>query len=254
MRPMSRSRSERRLIVGQVIGLAAHRPVPVEAEPAEIVQDRRLELGPAAGRVDILDAQQEPAGIHRPRPVPPDQRRMRVAQMQKAGRAGRESRDGHRATKIKCGRIWLDLKKIRTCCNARCAIWPRPTATLRARSTRSARRCRASGRPVSWALLHVIVAQQVSTHAAKAISDRLEAAMDGEDAGSVPEADRRRSARGRASAGRRWSMAAIWPRPSWTAACRCRSCAGRATRRPSPRSPASRASASGRRKCSCCSA
>lgn len=35
------------------------------------------------------------------------------------------------------------------------------------------------GRPASFmALLHVIVAQQVSTHAAKAISDRLEAAME----------------------------------------------------------------------------
>ena len=35
------------------------------------------------------------------------------------------------------------------------------------------------GRPANFmALLHVIVAQQVSTHAAKAISDRLEAAME----------------------------------------------------------------------------
>lgn len=41
------------------------------------------------------------------------------------------------------------------------------------------------GRPASFmALLHVIVAQQVSTHAAKAISDRLEAAM----AAPTPEA------------------------------------------------------------------
>lgn len=41
------------------------------------------------------------------------------------------------------------------------------------------------GRPATFmALLHVIVAQQVSTHAAKAISDRLEGAM----AGATPEA------------------------------------------------------------------
>lgn len=41
------------------------------------------------------------------------------------------------------------------------------------------------GRPANFmALLHVIVAQQVSTHAAKAISDRLEAAM----AAPTPEA------------------------------------------------------------------
>lgn len=41
------------------------------------------------------------------------------------------------------------------------------------------------GRPANFmALLHVIVAQQVSTHAAKAISDRLEAAMEA----TTPEA------------------------------------------------------------------
>lgn len=41
------------------------------------------------------------------------------------------------------------------------------------------------GRPANFmALLHVIVAQQVSTHAAKAISDRLEAAM----SAATPEA------------------------------------------------------------------
>lgn len=45
-----------RRIVGEVVGLAAHRPLPIEPEPGQILVDADLELYPGAGAVDILDA------------------------------------------------------------------------------------------------------------------------------------------------------------------------------------------------------
>src|SRR5580693_8423205 len=63
--------------------------VPIEPEPGEVVDNRRRELRAAAPGIDVLQPQQEfPARF--PRPPPGEQRRMGVAQMQAAGRTGRE--------------------------------------------------------------------------------------------------------------------------------------------------------------------
>jgi hypothetical protein len=88
-------RIERAAVIGEMLGLPPHVPVPVEAEPAQVREDRRLELAPTAADVDVLDAQQEaPARLARPRPG--DTRRIGVAEMQLAGRAGGKTRDdGH---------------------------------------------------------------------------------------------------------------------------------------------------------------
>ena len=80
-RPLSRRVVEHRGVVGQMLGLHPHRPVPVEAQPGQILQDRGGEFRAAAGRIDVLQPQQEPpAG--RPRAPPRDQRGERVAQVQ----------------------------------------------------------------------------------------------------------------------------------------------------------------------------
>src|ERR1700680_2633117 len=48
---------ERGAVFGEVRGLAAYGRFPFDAEPGEILVDRRLELRPAAAAVDVLDAQ-----------------------------------------------------------------------------------------------------------------------------------------------------------------------------------------------------
>src|SRR5262249_15038420 len=85
---------ERGAIIVHVLGLAAHRLLPGEAEPGEGLEDRRLEFRPAARAVDVLDAEQETAaGAGGSRG---EQRRVCVAEMQIPGRAGRETGDlGH---------------------------------------------------------------------------------------------------------------------------------------------------------------
>jgi DNA-3-methyladenine glycosylase II len=80
-------------VVIEMLGLAAHRPLPVEAEPGEVFVDGGLELGPRACAVDILDAQQEATGLPLGR-APGKEGRMSVTQMKPAGRAGRKARDG----------------------------------------------------------------------------------------------------------------------------------------------------------------
>ena len=50
-----------RVAIGiEIVRLTPHRLFPADAEPSEIFIDRLLELGSAARRIDILDAQQEP--------------------------------------------------------------------------------------------------------------------------------------------------------------------------------------------------
>ena len=77
-------------VVRHVLGLAAYRPVPVDAQPGEVLEDRLLEGRPAARTVDVLDAQQEAAalgaGIG-----PGDQRRIGVAEVHVARRRRREA-------------------------------------------------------------------------------------------------------------------------------------------------------------------
>src|SRR5262249_71764 len=77
-------------IVGEVLGLPAHRLLPLEAEPGEILLDRRLERWPAAGAVEILDAQQESAPGRLSNPVG-EEGRMGMAEVKAARRARREA-------------------------------------------------------------------------------------------------------------------------------------------------------------------
>jgi len=75
-----------------MLRLPPHRPLPVEAEPGEVLLDRGGEFRPAARRVDVLDAQQKAAvggagGVER------GQRRVRVPEVQVAVRARREAGD-----------------------------------------------------------------------------------------------------------------------------------------------------------------
>ena len=78
-------------IGGEMFGLATHLAVPVEAQPFQIGQDRRLVFAPAAADVGVLDAHQEgAAGLTRAMPAGPG--RIGGAQMQLAGRAGGKTR------------------------------------------------------------------------------------------------------------------------------------------------------------------
>src|SRR5947207_14847069 len=81
-------------------GLPPHRPLPGDAEPGEILIDRGLEFRPAAGRVDVLDPKQEPAA-RLPRQIEIQQRRIGVAEMQIAVRAGGKTENGwHRSSHL----------------------------------------------------------------------------------------------------------------------------------------------------------
>jgi hypothetical protein len=46
-----------------VVGLAADGGLPAQAKPGQVLIDGGLELGPATGAIDILDAQDETAAI-----------------------------------------------------------------------------------------------------------------------------------------------------------------------------------------------
>ncbi len=83
---------EMRAVKLAMLRLAAHRALPRQPEPFEVLEDRRLEFRPAARRVDILDAQQNSAAASSRR-VTVDERRERVAKMQIAVRARRETKD-----------------------------------------------------------------------------------------------------------------------------------------------------------------
>src|ERR1700687_2991523 len=76
-----------------MLRLPPHRGFPCHAEPGEVFIDRCLEFRPAAGRVDILDAQQKlPANLTRQIEI--QQRRINVAESQIAVRARRKAEDG----------------------------------------------------------------------------------------------------------------------------------------------------------------
>src|SRR5690606_33918861 len=91
---LRRESVERRAIVIEMLGLAPDRHRPVEAEPGEIVEQRRLEGRTRAAEVDVLDAQQEAAALVF-RGVPSEERGISVTEMEMAGRAGREAGDDH---------------------------------------------------------------------------------------------------------------------------------------------------------------
>ncbi len=90
----SRSRARRLssdgLVVGQVGGLHPHRAVPAQAEPGQVLQERRRVVRPAACGVDVLDPQQA-AVPRRAAPAARDQCCVDVPQMQQPGRAGGEA-------------------------------------------------------------------------------------------------------------------------------------------------------------------
>ena len=137
---MLRSLCQRRAIVVEMLGLPPHRLLPVDAEPGEVLVDRRLELRPAARRVDVLDAQQQ-APARRPRHVEIEQRREGVAEMQIAVRARRKAENGwrhaHRASSSSSAKS--DDPVIRCACDlnqyriTRCPLLPdddRPIMTI----------------------------------------------------------------------------------------------------------------------------
>ena len=83
----------------EAVALPEHRPVPLQAEPVQILDDRRLEFRPRPHPVDILDPQED-APARRLGGAPVEQGGEGVAAMQVAVRARREPEDAAR-----CGRI-----------------------------------------------------------------------------------------------------------------------------------------------------
>src|SRR5205823_2412184 len=81
---------ERAPIVVEMLRLLSHRPVPIKAQPGEVLQDRCGIFVAAPGPVDILEAEQKAASAA-PCRVPPFERRADMAEMQIAGRARRKA-------------------------------------------------------------------------------------------------------------------------------------------------------------------
>ena len=92
-------RLQRRRVVGEMLGLPAHRFLEREPEPAEIVLDRLFVFGAASANVDVLDPQQEPATALLRRAMRRE-RRERVAQMQKSSWTWGEAGDNHGSRQI----------------------------------------------------------------------------------------------------------------------------------------------------------
>src|SRR5439155_20703455 len=80
---------ERGAVIGEMLRLAADRPVPREAEPRQVGNDRSGKMRSAPGVVDVLDAQEKPP-TGRTRRFPAIERRADMAEMEIAGRARRE--------------------------------------------------------------------------------------------------------------------------------------------------------------------
>ncbi len=84
------------LIVGEMLGLTAHRPFPVQSKPRQVVEQRPLEGRTAPLPVDVLEAHQKPPAASLGG-MPGKQRRVGMTQMQRPGWAGREAgNDGQR--------------------------------------------------------------------------------------------------------------------------------------------------------------
>src|SRR5689334_21145822 len=75
---------ERAPVVLEMLRLLAHRPVPVDAEPGEVLEYCCGIFVAAAGPVDILKAEQKATPLA-PRRAPPLERRADMAEMQIAG-------------------------------------------------------------------------------------------------------------------------------------------------------------------------
>ncbi len=57
--PLPFEHRQRGAIVVEMLALLAHRLLPFDAEPGEVLEDRLLVFGAAARLVDVLDAQQQ---------------------------------------------------------------------------------------------------------------------------------------------------------------------------------------------------
>ena len=97
------------LVVGQVVGLAEDGSLPLEAQPGEVLDEAGLELGAAAGGVDILDAHDE-AAASLARGLMGGERGIGVPPVQAAGgRGGKASGEGDHGTglgQVGCGNPW----------------------------------------------------------------------------------------------------------------------------------------------------
>ena len=82
-------------IVGKTFRLPAHRSFPGDTQPCEIPINRILEFQPASGRVDVLDAQQEPSTCAAGQ-IEIQECRKGVAKMQIAIGARRKAKEGWR--------------------------------------------------------------------------------------------------------------------------------------------------------------
>src|SRR5205085_6209036 len=83
---------QRRAVIVEMLGLTADRPIPIEPEPAQILEDRLGVFRAAARVVDVLDAEQK-APARFARRAPSLQCRTHMAEMQIPGRAWRKPRD-----------------------------------------------------------------------------------------------------------------------------------------------------------------
>ena len=82
---------ERLAIIIEMIGLAAHRSIPGQSQPGDIVEDGLFEFGPAAIAVQVLDTQQENSVRFGTGGAPTLQGRPGMADMEQTGWAGRKS-------------------------------------------------------------------------------------------------------------------------------------------------------------------
>src|SRR5499427_3342103 len=227
---------ERRAVIVEMRALAAHGLLPCDAEPRQVFIDRRFVLRPAARRVDILDAQQEPAA-GRARHLEIDERRERMADMQIAVRARREAEDGsaHARAGRPCPRKGLRRDGICRCFAAVMSFFIHTEADLDHAIARlvdadprfgivlsRAGRPPLRRRPDGFSgLASIVVSQQLSTASAKAIWARLNQAFDPFDHAAVLRARSPRLARAGLSA-QKPSIAGSSIFPRWSRSRRTR--------------------------------
>src|SRR5262249_5233292 len=184
---------DRRRVGREMLRLAPHRLLPDDPQqPCQILVDRRLELGPATGPVDVLDAQQE-SSADGTRHVEVDERRERMAEMEIAVRARREAenRYGHSplasaGTDALCewGPAMLHVNRMYPRIDSEADLAVGLKALLAADPRFAEISARAGPpplrrRPGGFAgLAAIVVSQQVSTASAGAIWGRLSAAFD----------------------------------------------------------------------------
>src|SRR5262245_32755223 len=124
-------------VIGEMLGLAPYLAVPVEAQPAQVLEHRLLEFAPATADVDVLDAHQE-AATRLPGAMPAGPGRIGASQVQLARRTGGETRDhGHDRTlqrvRAACyAKAWLRLFSMPPISRGRCGTWRRSMRISRA--------------------------------------------------------------------------------------------------------------------------